>query len=182
MPDVHFRCVITKKRKKYRSIFIIHRRITFLYKKKKKSPRNDKFLPFEGEEKFGASIDQFFNRLQIYSGIFIGRSIGRESFRSAGNSLIASSNREQLKRARKIMFWPRRAAACVERAIFTRDTICFPRLAPRIVTFRISGRERTVSIKIDRRFFPSLSLFLSLLANKYARKMEAPCRKIIYRR
>lgn len=54
-----------------------------IYKKKKKSLRNDRFL-LEGEEKFGASIDQFFNRLQIYSGIFIGRSIGREPTVSVG--------------------------------------------------------------------------------------------------
>lgn len=126
MLDIPFRCAITKEKKKYRSIFITHRNnvANFSKKKKKKISKKIRTNSLEEGKENCPSIDQFFNWLQIYSGIFIGRSIG-EPFRSVGNSLIASSNREQLKRARKIMFWPRCAAACVERAIFTRDTICF---------------------------------------------------------
>lgn len=106
MPDVHFRCVITKKRKKYRSIFIIHRRITFLYKKKKNLQEMINSFPSKGKKNsvrrsINFSTDYKFTREFLLAGV----SAANQPFRSAGNSLIASSNREQLKRARKIMFW-----------------------------------------------------------------------------
>lgn len=77
-----------------------------------------------------------------------------ESLRSVSNSLITSSDRKQLKRVKDNV-----DAQCVgiERAIFTRDTICF-RVWQLVSSLSGSVDERTVSIKIDHRFF---------LANKY---------------
>lgn len=127
MLDIPFRCVITNGKKKYRSIFITHWNNVANFSKKKKISKKIRTnsLPWRKGRKIvrrsiNFSTDYKFTREFLLAGASANR-FGR----SVIHSLIASSNREQLKRARKIMFWPRCAAACVERAIFTRDTICF---------------------------------------------------------
>ena len=77
---------------------------------------------------------------------------------SVSNSLITSSDRKQLKRM-KDNVGARGVYVCVgiERAIFTRDTICF-RVWQLVSSLSGSVDERTVSIKIDHRSFFSLQI------------------------